>query len=177
MFTEDQKSHIAREIDSLLRSFLDTSSLYPGPPCEFTLHVADGNGFRRDKIHSIGSSNTPDVEAKYPVIVSQAGKYIFTSVIVDADLTYKKGIPTQSGWYWCRNAGDKPGEIWEAVCYVSVRPSEFINKPDIVRVSWMKSPGEVGVMHRDDISEDCLWAGPLKPRPSTTDVHYAPPKP
>lgn len=77
-------------------------------------------------------------------------------------LKYQSKRPTQPGWYWCQNAGDLPGQTWEAVVRLDMRNT---NSGPELACSWMTGPGLARVMHEDDWSLACLWAGPLTPPP------------
>lgn len=65
--------------------------------------------------------------------------------------------PSEPGWYWCRNYGDVPNQIWEAV----VR----IDRDESGRLfgAWMKAPGEVGKLYMEDFAPYCHWLGPISP--------------
>lgn len=80
-------------------------------------------------------------------------------------LAYSTKKPVVPGWYWCRNKGDYPGQIWEAV--VRIEQGGIIDAhgahPSGLVCCWMKAPGEVGIMNESDWSEDCEWAGPIQP--------------
>jgi hypothetical protein len=87
------------------------------------------------------------------------------------ELQYSRTKPTQPGWYWSRNEGDRPGEMWEAISRVEW--SGVIDQdgagPDGLVSCWMKAPGILGIMHERDWSDDCEWAGPI-PLPSNSDT-------
>ncbi len=70
------------------------------------------------------------------------------------ELRYATQKPTEPGWYWCRNKGDYPGQIWEAVAHV-------VRHLDGFHLSWMTSAGNVGILHERDWSDDTEWAGPI----------------
>ena len=84
-------------------------------------------------------------------------------------LTFVKTRPTEPGWYWVRNEGDQPGEVWEAIALVqqhgALTPHGMM--PDGLVMSWMAAPGEVGIMHEREWSDDVEFAGPIE-RPSNT---------
>lgn len=69
---------------------------------------------------------------------------------------YTPQKPTQPGWYWCRNDGDKPEDIWEVVVRVDATPDGLV-------CSWMTAPGEADTMHESKWSPDARWAGPITP--------------
>jgi hypothetical protein len=60
-------------------------------------------------------------------------------------------IPTETGWYWCKNVGDVT-PVWVAIVHYDARTKVC---------SWMSAPGEAGLMHEKDFSPETQWAGPL----------------
>jgi hypothetical protein len=88
-----------------------------------------------------------------------------------AELRYTTKKPTEPGWYWCRNQGDRPGQVWEAIAWVdrygTIDPEGA--KSDGLVAVWMSAPGELGVLHEHGWSNDCEWAGPISP-PSNSET-------
>jgi hypothetical protein len=86
-----------------------------------------------------------------------------------AELQYTTDKPTKPGWYWCRNQGDYPGQVWEAVvrvdCHGTIGPDG--GAPDGLCLSWMSSTGNVGVLHEREWSDEAEWAGPISPPTNT----------
>ena len=82
-----------------------------------------------------------------------------------ANLHYTTKKPTEPGWYWCRNEGDLPGQLWEAIVRVDYHGTISSDRvlPNGLCVSWMTAPGEIGLMHERDWSEQAEWAGPITP--------------
>lgn len=72
-------------------------------------------------------------------------------------MKWTKTKPTKPGWYWCRNVGDQPATIWEAVVRVD------ISHEGVLRCGWMTAPGKVGVMSEYNWNPDALWCGPISP--------------
>ena len=88
-----------------------------------------------------------------------------------SELRYTTTKPTEPGWYWCRNAVDWPGRLWEAIVYVARGGTIGFEgvAPDGLVASWISSPGHVGILHECEWADDCEWAGPIC-RPVNTDV-------
>ena len=70
--------------------------------------------------------------------------------------------PTEVGWYWCRNDGDHPGEIWEAIVRLDV-------VDDILCCTWLTAPGIGAILRHGEWSDFTQWAGPIEP-PSAGEV-------
>lgn len=69
-------------------------------------------------------------------------------------MTWTNEPPTVPGWYWCRNYGDRPREIWEGVVRIDQTPNGL-------SVSWMMSPTEANRMLVCDTADYCQWSGPI----------------
>jgi len=74
-------------------------------------------------------------------------------------LEFERKAPTKPGWYWCRNTGDKPGVVWEAIVRIDALKSGELF------AAWMKAPGETGTMCASLFSYIAEWAGPIQPPP------------
>ena len=84
-----------------------------------------------------------------------------------SDAKWTKDKPTQPGWYWCRNGGDQPGEIWEAVVrveqYGTIDFTSAKAEASGLVACWLQSPGQVGFLEESKWDSACWWAGPLAP--------------
>ncbi len=89
---------------------------------------------------------------------------------------FTKSKPTEPGWYWCRNQGDRLGEVWEAIALIEKSGTITSKgvKPDGLVMIWIAAPGEAGVMHERDWSEDVEFAGPIERPTNTTSFRGKP---
>lgn len=94
------------------------------------------------------------VEDRMAQAGQQCGKV--WALIFMSKLTWSKTKPTNTGWYWCRNIGGNPGEIWEAPVRVEMYHSGM-------RCCWLSAFGEAMSLYEKDFSDAALWAGPIKP--------------
>lgn len=85
------------------------------------------------------------------------------------ELHYTCEPPTQPGWYWCRNQGDRPGEMWEAIVNVYRNEAYDLHNPRGLCAAWMSKPGEISVLRMQQWSSEVEWAGPISP-PNNSDT-------
>lgn len=88
----------------------------------------------------------PDDEPRGPVLCWREAKW-------------SREKPKRPGWYWCRNNGDRPDELWEAPVRIDMSTSGLI-------CSWLTAPGKAAQLDEAQWAETCEWIGPIAPAPT-----------